>query len=493
MWQQRTAATGATVNALNYFVSRLKPHRPQRLDVIAQIAYDGTRFHGWQSQDGLGTKPDSASNDRHCGAPTIQGKMTAAISSTFGSRVTISGVSRTDTDVSSKGQLAWFGVPAADAVRVGLEPAQLRNKLNALLGPSVHVSALRYARPSQIILREAVGLKTYDFFISLGPRGPLPQVQHLQRHTVYRRSDSLCFDKMSSALGCLVGTHDYRFLSSHRRCRERTDFGEMQVRATSHAQGHVLSLVGTLVRPPGVSQDSCDTMELDDVSTAADLTSGALGNARSPHGTLAASAVKGEHLKHARPLQTTIRTVTSASLTLFRPEDIGDSLLHAHVVSTGVDGALAAGISVCCVDSSGGSGVSSVACITPAMLLSHPLLRLRVTGNGFLMHMVRKMTSAALLVGQSRLTLSELRCMMTTADALAHMEQVEGSYGKPDALKQARVAMNLTLRIPPIAGRGLVLQHIDLPSTFWSDLDYCNNHTPGYAGEYGISVSPSPA
>lgn len=150
---------------------------PSVLDVIAQVAYRGPAFRGWQRQ---GTAP--ALQHR-----TVEGALMGAIAGAVGlepAAVPLHAVSRTDTDVGARGQLVRFRLPAAALAQRGLGPEELRAAVNAALAPlGAAVLRLRFARPSQVQLRDAVRAKVYSFFIGFG--SPHSALAHLRPCLVY--------------------------------------------------------------------------------------------------------------------------------------------------------------------------------------------------------------------------------------------------------------------------------------------------------------------
>jgi tRNA pseudouridine38-40 synthase len=82
------------------------------------IAYEGTQFHGWQSQPGVAT---------------IQGAIHDAGRKITQEKIVVHGASRTDTGVHALGQVAHF------KTRSPLSATELQRALNALLPPAIRI------------------------------------------------------------------------------------------------------------------------------------------------------------------------------------------------------------------------------------------------------------------------------------------------------------------------------------------------------------------
>ncbi len=82
------------------------------------IAYEGTLFHGWQSQPGIAT---------------IQGAIHDAARKITQEKIVVHGASRTDTGVHALGQVAHF------KTRSPLSATELQRALNALLPPAIRI------------------------------------------------------------------------------------------------------------------------------------------------------------------------------------------------------------------------------------------------------------------------------------------------------------------------------------------------------------------
>jgi tRNA pseudouridine38-40 synthase len=82
------------------------------------IAYEGTHFHGWQSQPGVAT---------------IQGAIHDAARKITQEKIVVHGASRTDAGVHALGQVAHF------KTRSPLSATELQRALNALLPPAIRI------------------------------------------------------------------------------------------------------------------------------------------------------------------------------------------------------------------------------------------------------------------------------------------------------------------------------------------------------------------
>jgi tRNA pseudouridine38-40 synthase len=82
------------------------------------IAYEGTNFHGWQSQPGVAT---------------IQGAIHDAARKITQEKIVVHGASRTDAGVHALGQVAHF------KTRSPLSATELQRALNALLPPAIRI------------------------------------------------------------------------------------------------------------------------------------------------------------------------------------------------------------------------------------------------------------------------------------------------------------------------------------------------------------------
>jgi tRNA pseudouridine38-40 synthase len=172
-----------------------------------RLAYDGTRYAGWQVQPGL---------------PTVQGEVEAALARLCGAAVRITGAGRTDAGVHAVGQVAHFDDPR------GVPVDRLARALNTLLPEDVRVLAAA-AVPEDFHARHEARDKTYVYQLHVpgGRRQPpgraeLPPHRRLAWHPVAAPLD---VDAMRAAAAALMGRHDFAALSRRMddgRTTERT-------------------------------------------------------------------------------------------------------------------------------------------------------------------------------------------------------------------------------------------------------------------------------
>ncbi|HUI42000.1 MAG TPA: tRNA pseudouridine(38-40) synthase TruA [Terriglobia bacterium] len=208
------------------------------------ISYDGTDYHGWQTQPSL---------------PTVQACIEQTVAQITGNRVKLFGSGRTDAGVHALGQVANF--TTACPIPCG----NLLKALNDLLPPAVRVRRVEEVR-ADFHARYAVRSKTYRYrILQAGICSPF-----LWRF-VWHHPRALDRRRMSEAAAALVGEHDFtsfaaagsaeddvapggeprsmvRTLSASRILwRERTKILAYEVRGSGFLHHMVRNLVGTLV------------------------------------------------------------------------------------------------------------------------------------------------------------------------------------------------------------------------------------------------------
>ncbi len=151
-------------------------------NVRALFSYDGSRFFGWQRQDGF---------------PTVQEAVESALHSLLGEPHTVYGSGRTDTGVHALGQVANFHVETQ------LDDERLLFALNAHLDEGVVVRALETCPDDFHAQKHAIG-KRYAYVL-LTTRFRPPFAQDFAHWT----PDSLDLGAMRRAALDLSGEHDF--------------------------------------------------------------------------------------------------------------------------------------------------------------------------------------------------------------------------------------------------------------------------------------------
>ena len=157
------------------------------------LAYDGSRFAGWQRQK----------NRR-----TVQAVLEEALHKLSGSRVRVTGAGRTDSGVHAQGQVAHA------AIRSTLPLKTLHRALNALLPEDIVIRSIQSA-PAGFHSQYQAKAKTYRYTIWNRPTRPL-----FNRSQVLHIPQPLDVKAMRKAARLLEGRRDFRaFCSSGRPVR----------------------------------------------------------------------------------------------------------------------------------------------------------------------------------------------------------------------------------------------------------------------------------
>jgi tRNA pseudouridine38-40 synthase len=159
--------------------SVVKKTKPQRWKCV--IAYDGTTFHGWQSQEG---------------GNTIQDLVEKQLNRIFGHPIRIEGSGRTDSGVHALAQVFHFDGAWAHG------PEKLRRALQSGLPRSIQLTSIRAVGPKFHARFDAKG-KIYRYHLDLGQADPFT-VRYAW--SLNRRLD---WRAVRAAAKLLRGKHDF--------------------------------------------------------------------------------------------------------------------------------------------------------------------------------------------------------------------------------------------------------------------------------------------
>jgi len=163
---------------------------PDHVRLRLRIAYQGTRFAGWQTQTGQ---------------VTVQETVEVALERLFGRRLAVYSSSRTDTGVHALGMVAHVDVPRR-ALR--MTPAKLVLAANAWLPEDIRVLTVARTRPDFHARYGATG-KQYRYFVWNHPAH-----EPLERHRTWHVPRPLDVPRMRAAAKMLVGRHDFLAFSA---------------------------------------------------------------------------------------------------------------------------------------------------------------------------------------------------------------------------------------------------------------------------------------
>ncbi len=160
------------------------------------LAYDGTRYDGWQRQGNTEN--------------TIQGRIETLLSRALNTPTEIHGCGRTDAGVHARMQVCHFDVPDE------ADPSDLLDALRQYLPKDISALSLTEADPrfhARLSCRE----KTYVYRVNTGETRDV-----FQRRYELFLPERLDDAAMERAAAFLTGTHDYRTFTNNHRTKKST-------------------------------------------------------------------------------------------------------------------------------------------------------------------------------------------------------------------------------------------------------------------------------
>jgi tRNA pseudouridine38-40 synthase len=214
--------------------------QPTLVRVRLVLAYDGSSFHGFASNDGV---------------RTVGGELTHALSRILGRDVVLSAAGRTDSGVHAWGQVVSFDAPSP-----GPDLRRLQRSVNAMCGPTIVIRSAELAPPG-FDARFSALWRRYRYTV-LNREVPDPFLAL----TTWHVASPLDLPPMRLACDALLGEHEFSSFCRRpktapgdtpatlvRRVRaarwDDADDGLLRFEITANAFCHqmVRSIVGTLV------------------------------------------------------------------------------------------------------------------------------------------------------------------------------------------------------------------------------------------------------
>lgn len=160
------------------------------------IAYDGTRYYGWEHQ------PDK---------DTIQGKLEAVLCRmTDRETIDVIGAGRTDAGVHARAMVANV------LLDTDLSPEEIRDYMNRYLPEDIAIREVRLAGKRFHARYNAIG-KTYRYTCYIGEAKPVFD----RKYTTVLNYD-LNIEEMRDAAQYLIGKHDFRSFCGNARMKKST-------------------------------------------------------------------------------------------------------------------------------------------------------------------------------------------------------------------------------------------------------------------------------
>ena len=159
------------------------------------IAYDGTRFFGWEHQ------PDR---------DTVQGKLESVLGELCGAPVDVIGAGRTDAGVHARAMVASVQLDT------DLSDTEIRDYCNRYLPDAIAVREVKACSPQFHARYNAAG-KTYRYICFDGPVKPVFDRRYVNLLD-YRVDETA----MQQAAQYLIGEHDFRAFCGNPKMRKST-------------------------------------------------------------------------------------------------------------------------------------------------------------------------------------------------------------------------------------------------------------------------------
>lgn len=155
----------------------------------AIVMYDGTLFHGFQSQDNL---------------RTVQDEIEKVLKIVTKKDTKIYPAGRTDTGVHALGQVFHFDYD------IEMQEWQIKNAINSRLPKDIYISHINITDDNFHARYQAIK-KTYQYIINLNEFNPL------NKNYCYYYKYKLDIEKMISASKIFIGEHDFKtFTKNHK-------------------------------------------------------------------------------------------------------------------------------------------------------------------------------------------------------------------------------------------------------------------------------------
>ena len=196
------------------------------------MAYNGSKYHGWQIQPG---------------APTVQEELNRALSTLLREEIQVVGAGRTDTGVHASFYIAHF-----DSSQVLSDLEKIVYKLNRLTGKEIAISAL-YPVEQDVHARFSALSRTYKYYIDKQKNPftypfawkvfPIPDIQRMNEacKVLFEYTDFTSFSKLHTD----VKTNNCTIFEA--KWEDQDEQLVFTIKANRFLRNMVRAIVGTLV------------------------------------------------------------------------------------------------------------------------------------------------------------------------------------------------------------------------------------------------------
>lgn len=182
------------------------------------LAYDGSRYNGWQKQGNTGN--------------TVQEKLEGILERIGGAPTEIFGSGRTDGGTHAKGQVANFHMDFDGTAEALME------QINGSLSEDIAVLSIEEV-DSRFHSRLSAKAKTYEYTIWHSTRPPV-----FARKYVFWCKESLDLEKMKVAAEAFLGVHDFKSFCANKRMKKSTVREIYDITFTTVGESTTISYTG---------------------------------------------------------------------------------------------------------------------------------------------------------------------------------------------------------------------------------------------------------
>ncbi len=159
---------------------------------LITFSYDGTNFHGFESQRGF---------------RTIEEELNKALTYINNKETKIVASGRTDKGVHAINQTAHVDID------VDITEYKLKRAMNSLLPSDIHVKSTKVV-DNNFHARYMVKEKVYEYVLNMGEYNPC------ERNYIYQFNKKLDIDNMNDAIKNFIGIHDFKSFTPNKDKRE---------------------------------------------------------------------------------------------------------------------------------------------------------------------------------------------------------------------------------------------------------------------------------